>query len=189
MWYLTLFNAGPVGTGLYASEVSALHPTPYYTWSSNNSVELAKGWIITGATPTALGNNIVCYDYFGRVVGMNAANLATTITNYNSYAASGKDLDFGRPAVSMKALNNPPYYAMELCPISLNTNGGPVHDQYGRTIDAYDNVIPRLYTVGELGSIFGFLYHSGGNYPEALVMGQFAGKHAASLPSYTQPPA
>jgi predicted oxidoreductase len=88
----------------------------------------------------------------------------------------------------MGAINKPPYYAMELCIGSLNTNGGPVHDQYGRTIDVYNNPIPRLYTVGENGSIFGYLYRSGGNFPEAMVMGQYAGKHAASLPSYTQVP-
>jgi len=58
-----------------------------------------------------------------------------------------------------------------------------VHDQYGRTIDVFNNPIPRLYSIGELGSIFGYLYYGGGNFPEGMVMGQYAGKHATSLPS------
>ncbi len=183
-----LMTAGALASGSWGGAHTALHATPHYTWSSDNSVELAKGWMVSAPDPTTLGNNIVSYDYFGRVVGMNAANLAKTVTNFNSYAASGVDLDFGRPAASMGALNKPPYYAMELCIGRLNTNGGPEHDKYGRTMDVYNNPIPRLYSIGELGSMFGYLYYGGGNFPETLVMGQYAGAHAASLPNYTQVP-
>ncbi|MGD0638811.1 MAG: FAD-dependent oxidoreductase, partial [Nitrososphaerales archaeon] len=184
-----LLGAGALASGSYASAISVVHPTATYTWSPNNSVELAKGWIIGPAPdPTTLGNMIVSHDFQGRVVGMNAANLATTVTNFNAYAASGVDKDFGRPAAGMAPLNKPPYYAMELGIGRLNTNGGPVHDQYGRTIDVYGNPIPRLYSIGELGSLFGYLYYGGGNFPEGAVMGQYAGKHAASLPKYTQLP-
>ena len=179
-------GAGALGSGSWASAKSALHPTPIYTWSPDNSVELAKGWIIgPAATPTALGNMITCYDFQGRVVGMNAAGLAATITQFNTDAAAGKgDTVFGRPAAVMKQLNQPPYYAVELCLGRLNTNGGPQHDKYGRTLDVNNNPIPRLYSIGELGSIFGFIYYGGGNFPEGIVMGQYAGAQAASLPSY-----
>ena len=78
--------------------------------------ELARGWILTGKDPTTLGNNIVSYDNFGRVVGMNATNLAATITQYNTDCAAGKgDTVFGRPASTMVAVMNPPYYAIESC--------------------------------------------------------------------------
>ena len=184
-----LMSAGALASGSWGGAVSALHQTAHYTWSSDNSVELAKGWFISAPDITTLGNSIVSYDYFGRTINMNTTNLATTLTNFNSYAGSGVDSDFGRPAAGMGAISKPPYYALELCIGSLNTNGGPVHDQYGRTIDVYGNPIPRLYSVGELGSIFGYLYHSGGNFPEAMVMGKYAGAHAASLPNHTQVPA
>ncbi|MGA2199082.1 MAG: FAD-binding protein [Nitrososphaerales archaeon] len=182
----TRMKAGALSSGGWPGLVSLLHPagTQSYTWSSDNSVELAKGWIQTGPDPTTLGNSIVCYDFFGRVVGMSGSGLAATITQYNTDCAAGKgDTVWGRPAASMLPLTNPPYYAMQLVVGSLNTNGGPVHDQYGRTIDVYNNPIPRLYTIGELGSIFGFLYHSGGNFPEAMNMGRISGAHASSLPS------
>jgi len=114
----TLMKTGPLHSGGWPGLVSALHPagTQVYTWSSDNSAELARGWILTGKDPTTLGNNIVSYDNFGRVVGMNATNLAATITQYNTDCAAGKgDTVFGRPASTMVALTNPPYYAIELC--------------------------------------------------------------------------
>jgi succinate dehydrogenase/fumarate reductase flavoprotein subunit len=40
---------------------------------------------------------------------------------------------------------------------------------------------PRLYVAGELGSVFGHLYISGGNYSECLVGGRIAGRNAARL--------
>ncbi|MGA2666195.1 MAG: FAD-binding protein [Nitrososphaerales archaeon] len=182
----SLMKAGPLHSGGWPGLVSLLHPagTQTYTWSNDNSVELAKGWIQEGPDPATLGNSVICYDFFGRVVGMNGANLLATINQWNTDCTAGKgDTVWGREAAAMAPLISPPYYAMQLVVGSLNTNGGPVHDQYGRTIDVYNNPIPRLYSIGELGSIFGFLYHSGGNFPEAMTMGRIAGAHAAKLPS------
>lgn len=42
------------------------------------------------------------------------------------------------------------------------------------------NEIRRLYGAGELGSIWGFLYESGGNLGECLASGRMAGLHVAS---------
>jgi len=186
-----LMKAGPLQTGGWPGVTTLLHPkgTQTYVWSTDNSAELANGWIVTGPDPATLAGEVVSRDYWGRVVGMDPKGLTATITKYNADCAAGNgDTVFGRPAASMVALNSPPYYAMELCIGSLNTNGGPVHDQYGRTIDVYNNPIPRLYTVGENGSIFGFLYHSGGNLPEAMVMGRIAGSHASGLPPVSADP-
>jgi succinate dehydrogenase/fumarate reductase flavoprotein subunit len=64
-------------------------------------------------------------------------------------------------------------------PIVSNTQGGLPHDEEQRVLNAFDKLIPRLYVVGELGSVFGHLYISGGNYAECLVGGRIAGRHAA----------
>jgi predicted oxidoreductase len=61
----------------------------------------------------------------------------------------------------------------------LNTQGGPVHDIKQRVIDVFGEPIPRLYTVGELGSSFGHLHLSGGNIAECFVTGRVAGRNAA----------
>ena len=55
-----------------------------------------------------------------------------------------------------------------------------MHDAQQRIIDVYGKPIPRLYSVGELGSSFGHLYLSGGNIPECFVTGRIAGRNAAS---------
>jgi hypothetical protein len=154
-----------------------------YNWSSDNSVELAKGWIVTADTPQDLGAKITCRDFFGAVVGMNANGLAATVTAYNAACAAGVDNAFGRPKNTLLPLSNPPYYAMEVVECQTRTDGGPVHDAQARTLDVNDNPIPRLYSAGELGSAWGFLY--GGGFGEAIGMGHLAGVNAAALPSWT----
>jgi hypothetical protein len=53
-------------------------------------------------------------------------------------------------------------------------------DEEQRVLDAYGKSIPRLYVTGELGSVFGHLYISGGDYAECLV-GRVADRNAARL--------
>jgi 3-oxosteroid 1-dehydrogenase len=152
-----------------------------YRWSKDNSAELAKGWFTKADTIEELGKKIVCKDFFGRVVGMDAAGLAETINRYNQYCAAGKDGDFGRRPKSLLPLNTPPFYAMEICECQTNTQGGPEHNKYRQTLDVDGKPIPRLYSVGELGSIYGFLYSGGGNIPEAYSSGRVAARHAVAL--------
>jgi succinate dehydrogenase/fumarate reductase flavoprotein subunit len=81
----------------------------------------------------------------------------------------------------MKPLSTPPFYAMEICECQTNTQGGPERNKDNQTIGNDGKPIPRLYTVGELGSIYGFLYNGGGNVPEAYATGRIAAKHAVTL--------
>ena len=48
-------------------------------------------------------------------------------------------------------------------------------------LDPFGTAIPGLYAVGELGSLFGHLYMSGGNLAECIIGGWIPGRHAASL--------
>jgi succinate dehydrogenase/fumarate reductase flavoprotein subunit len=58
------------------------------------------------------------------------------------------------------------------------TQGGPRKNGRAQVLDAFNNPInpiPHLYCVGELGSIYGFLYPSpGGNLCQLLVFGRVA---------------
>jgi hypothetical protein len=175
-------NAGPLGTASANSMYyAAVHNL--YEWSSDNSAELAAGWIVSADTPADLGAKIMSKDFFGRVVGMDSAGLNATVTAWNAACASGADTAFGRPANTLKPFTSGPYYAMELCEVKLNACGGPAHDKYNRTLGVDNNPIPRLYSAGEGSSLWGFLYYGG--MGEALAMGRVAGAQAATLSSWT----
>lgn len=104
-----------------------------------------------------------------------------TIDDWNAACASGIDRAFGRPSASMMPIAEPPFSAAHVWPIVSNTQGGLSHDEDQRVLDAFGSPIPRLYVAGELGSVFGHLYISGGNFSECLVGGRIAGRNAAGL--------
>lgn len=143
-------------------------------WSRDNTREIEKGWIKKADTVEDLG----------RLIGgkMIPSVLSETVKKYNSYCEQGYDPEFGRPAKFLKPLLTPPYYACYLYPGGINTCGGPRRNAYGQVLDPYKQVIPRLYSAGEMGSICGNLYAIGGlNAGEMLASGRLAGRSAASL--------
>ncbi|MBE9552155.1 MAG: FAD-binding protein, partial [Proteobacteria bacterium] len=54
-----------------------------------------------------------------------------------------------------------------------------VHDTSQRVLNPFGEPIPGLYAAGELGSVFGHLYMSGGNLAECFIGGRIAGREAA----------
>ncbi|MCD6074697.1 MAG: fumarate reductase/succinate dehyfrogenase, flavoprotein subunit, partial [Rhodospirillales bacterium] len=49
-----------------------------------------------------------------------------------------------------------------------------------RVLNKEGSPIGRLYSAGELGSLWGHLYCGGGNVGEALAVGRIAGRNAAA---------
>lgn len=141
----------------------------YYPWSQDNTKEIERGWIVVGDTLTELAQK----------TGLPEADLAKTIARWNDQVSSGEDRDYQRPPNTMLPVAKPPFYAAHVWPVCSNTQGGPKHDAYQRVLDPFDEPIPGLYAVGELGSFFGHIYILGGNLTEALIGGQVAGKRAA----------
>ena len=80
----------------------------------------------------------------------------------------------------MMAIKKPPFVFAELWPIVSNTQGGPVHDDKNQVLNPFGEAIPGLYAAGELGSLFGHLYLSGGNIAECFIGGKIAGENAAA---------
>ena len=141
-----------------------------YEWSKDNGEEIEKGWIIKADSLEDLA----------RKIDVPADNLKETVTKWNGYVRSGQDLDFGRPGGTMFApIEVPPYYAMEVWPIIVNTQGGPEHNAKQQVLHVSGKPIPRLYAVGELGSMFGHIYELGGNLGECISSGRIAGHQAA----------
>jgi len=141
-----------------------------YKWSEDNSAEIARGWIAQARTIAELADRI----------SVDRPNLEETIAKYNEYCRAGQDPEFGRARENLTAIEGPPYYAIELWPSLLNTQGGPRRDKEARVVDPDGKPIPRLYAAGELGSIWGFLYQGANNIGECIVFGQIAGRNAAA---------
>jgi succinate dehydrogenase/fumarate reductase flavoprotein subunit len=178
------FDAGPLYTGTGRSNIINTYAgvENLCDWGSDNNGAVTKGWILKGDTIEELAGKLSAVDPAGDTVKVDAAGLAATLAKFNEYAASGTDPDFERPADRMTPLTGP-YYAIELGLTTINTQGGPEHDEFNRTIAVDGTVIPRLYNVGELGSVNGYVYVAG-NIAEALTTGRIAADHAVTLDAW-----
>jgi succinate dehydrogenase/fumarate reductase flavoprotein subunit len=121
-------------------------------WPEDNSDALERGWIKHGATLAEL-----------------AARLGLPATSLEATAA-----EFEREPLE------PPFYGIAVWPALFNTQGGPRRDEKARVLDVEGKPIPRLFSAGELGSIWAALYPGAGNVTEALVFGRIAGRSAAA---------
>ncbi len=140
-----------------------------YAWSKDNSAEIARGWIVAASDLPELS----------RKIGLDPATLAKTVSEYNRSCELGDDSTFHRPKEKLAPLGPGPYYALTLWPCLLNTQGGPRRNVKAQVLYPDGRPIPRLYSAGELGSIFGLLYQGSGNLGECLAFGRIAGREAA----------
>ena len=127
----TLFSAGP----LYDT-----HPShgwtqiiERYEWSEDNSAELAKGWIKAADNLAALA----------AAVGLDANTLVDTVSRWNRHCDAKHDADFGRTLMRAPIVDRP-FYAVELSPSMLNTQGGPRRNEKGQIVRPNGTPIARL---------------------------------------------
>lgn len=146
------------------------HRAVYGEWSIDNISEIEKGWIAQAPNVEELAIKI----------GLNPEQLAATVEKYNRYCMKKFDEDFGRSGQDLMPINKPPYYAIKLWPCILNTQGGPKRNEKGQVIHVSGKPIKRLYSAGELGSLWGIIYQSAGNIAECLAFGRIAGRNAAA---------
>ena len=147
----------------------AAGPHQLYKWSQDNSIELGKGWIVSARTLSELA----------RKLEMEPSTLEKTVATYNRYCDQGQDPDFKRSPSGLVSLESPPFYAVKLWPGGSNTQGGPRRNSRSQILNVDGDPIPRLYGGGELGSIYGLLYPSGGgNLAECIAFGRIAAENA-----------
>ncbi|MCL2826945.1 MAG: FAD-binding protein, partial [Eggerthellaceae bacterium] len=181
-------QGNPVGKGANDTMMSkftwfASHSN--YTWSSDNSAEVTKGWILKSDTIADLADQMTKKQANERTaiyrdgVTVDPAVLEKTINDYNAYCAAGNDPDFGRNPASMVALEGP-FYAVQVYPNQYNTQGGPKRNSKAQTLDAFDQPIPHLYNVGECGAGYGWVYNGGWNNAEAMITGIWAGENGSA---------
>jgi len=141
-----------------------------YEWSSDNQVEIDRGWISSGKDAHELAHKLEIHDK----VRLNA-----TVNMYREACDRGRDEEFGRSPQTLIEFQGE-LYGLPLWPCLLNTQGGPKRNSRGQILNVWGKPIKRLYSAGELGSVWGFLYQSGGNLGECLGLGRMAGTNAAA---------
>lgn len=140
-----------------------------YDWSDDNLREVAKGWINTAGTVRELAS----------LIDVSAEALEGTVARFNASAKDGDDPDWGRGRATLAPIETGPFYAMELTPALVNTQGGPRRNAQAQIVGIDGKPIGRLFSAGELGSIYSFLYQGGGNIAECFAFGRVAGRNAA----------
>jgi len=159
-------NGGP----LVRKRSGPAGPARLYAWSADNGKELAHRWIKQGETVKDLALKM----------GIEPETLIETVKHYNACCKQGGDEEFNRPSSTLIALDSPSYYAVELWSGGPNTLGGPRRNGKAQVMRSDGSPIPRLYSTGELGSIYGMFYPgSGGNLAECIAFGRIAGENAS----------
>jgi succinate dehydrogenase/fumarate reductase flavoprotein subunit len=124
------------------------------------------------------------------MIEVDAGTLEATIARFNEFAAKGEDPDFDRTKVGLMSpgrvapIERAMFYAVEIHPGMLGTNGGPRLDRNGRVLKLGGGVVGGLYAAGNTAAnVFGWAYPSGGGtLGNATVFGFLAGRHVGAQP-------
>ena len=196
------------GSDCFEAEEMSFNKINYMVWTGfmgtltakSNQEMVDQGIILAAETLEELAEK----------TGLPAAQLAKTVEDYNANAQANEDPDFGRgqalysnyfynpdaastgsaedPDEQIIALEsfdlqqiNPPYYAVEIRAAFMNTQGGAKRDGSSRVLDLADKPISRLFSAGEFGAPYPYMYNGGGNISDAIYSGRTAGSSVAAL--------
>lgn len=162
--------AGPISPGRDVLPVGWNLVVEGYDWSSDNAVEVEKGWIVRGGTVEELAV----------AVGLDPAVLAHTVARYNAACAAGLDDQFGRHRKTLVPVDTGPYYAVVCEPLVAWSNGGPRRDADGRVLDPFGDEVAGLFAAGSVSSTFSWCKDGGFHLADALAVGRRAGRAAAA---------
>jgi succinate dehydrogenase/fumarate reductase flavoprotein subunit len=150
--------------------------------SSDNSAELANGWILKADTIEELAQKM----------GRDPVAVRATVDRWNASCAAGKDEQFDhgdptrapymRPANRLVPFTAGPFYAIAVHQGTLNTQGGMKRNLKSQVMSIEGPPIPRLYAAGENGDIWTILYQCMSNAGAGcIVHGRIAGEEASKL--------
>jgi fumarate reductase flavoprotein subunit len=128
-------------------------------------VQANKGWVKISKS----------WDEIAQWIGASPEVLNSTIEEYNRFCERRCDEGFAKDPRFLIPLQNPPYYAIKLCQVFVDTIGGIKINHHMEVLLPNDNPIPGLYAVGVCaggwvsesycmilsGSAFGFAINSG----------------------------
>jgi len=114
------------------------------------------------------------------LIDVPADAFSATIARYNTLCDAGYDDDYGKQAGRLKAIKQPPFYAIARRPGILCTLNGVITNGDCQALDADRAVIEGLFAVGNCqGNFFGGLEHQmvipGMSLGRAMTTGRIAG--------------
>jgi 3-oxosteroid 1-dehydrogenase len=127
-------------------------------------------------------------------LGIDAGGLEGTVARFNGFAADGVDEDFGRGALrwrlagrpptggrnsSLGAIEEPPFYGLELHPSLGSTSAGLLANEHGQVLHQRRHPIPGLYASGVVAARneLGAGYQAGLNLASAMTFSYLAVRH------------
>jgi predicted oxidoreductase len=119
--------------------------------------------------------------------GLPYHGLKSSVQIWNRMLNVGGDYQFGRFTATdrprgIAVLNRPPYYALQVYPLTRKSMGGPAITAKGQVLNRRGTPIPGLYAAGELTGVAGINGSHGGSgtfLGPAVLTGRIAGKSAA----------
>lgn len=121
--------------------------------------------------------------------GLPPDALLETVQRFNRFVDQGMDTDFGRIGPGMTeapppALRQPPFYAIQLFPMTRKSMGGLVIDHEARVLGGAGQVIRGLFAAGEATGVAGINGSHGGEgtfLGPGVLIGRVAGRSAVAL--------
>ncbi len=82
------------------------------------------------------------------MIGLDAAVLAQTVSDYNGYCETGVDAEFAKDAALLTKIGEGPYYAIEMASYSYNTCAGLDINEKMQVLNTSGEVMEGLFCVG-----------------------------------------
>lgn len=167
----------------------------YYPWGGIPPGNTPPDWLSSGYMRKA--DSIAD---LARACGIDSDGLAETITRFNAQARKGKDEQFGRgeraydryyadpsqrPNASLGAIEQAPFYAVQIFPGDVGTFGGLLTDEHGCVLRADGARIEGLYAAGNCTApVVGRTYPgAGASIAASCIFAYAAVKNALQLSS------
>lgn len=111
-----------------------------------------------------------------KAIDVPAGTLRKTIEAYNK-----GDEEYGKDEEFLTPIQEAPYYAVKIYPMTMGTFSGVKTDENFNVLDQQGKAIPNLYAVGETANkiLYNQVYMSGSAVQFALTSGRLSGEHAA----------
>jgi fumarate reductase flavoprotein subunit len=109
------------------------------------------------------------WDGIANWIGADPKVLKATVDRYNSFCDRGYDEDFAKEKQYLVPLRTPPYYAIKVQPLMIETIGPVRVNERMEVLDKQDNPIPGFYAAGVITS--GWESYDYGGTPPATALG------------------